>query len=192
MPPSNQLVNPIVVDVSKFLTQSKNKIEIKRPSNAALASAQAVETYYLPWSSSMATQAENFKSGAKRALRLVVTFDKTEAKIDDEITCKVEAERIGFSGYGMMLAEVGLPPGVDVDRASLEAAVKEEGWGINHYDVLPDRIILYLWPRAGGTKFNFKFKSRYGINAMNAASILYDYYNPEARAIIAPVKFVVK
>ena len=192
MPPSNQLVNPIVVDVSKFLTQQKNKIEIKRLSNVALASAQAVETYYLPWSSSMATQAENFKSGTKRALRLAVTFDKNSAKIGEEITCKVEAERIGFSGYGMMLAEVGLPPGVDVDRASLEAAVKEEGWGINHYDVLPDRIVLYLWPRAGGTKFNFKFKSRYGIKAINTASILYDYYNPEARAVVAPERFVVK
>ncbi len=192
MPPSNQLVNPIVVDVSKFLTQRKNKIEIKRPSNAALVSAQAVETYYLPWSSSMATQAENFKSGAKRALRLAVTFDKTEAKIGDEIMCKVEAERIGFSGYGMMLAEVGLPPGVDADRASLEAAVKEEGWGINHYDVLPDRVVFYLWPRAGGCKFSFKFRSRYGTKALNAASILYDYYNPEARAVIAPTRFTIK
>ena len=131
MPPSQELVTPITVDLSKFLAKGKNIIEIKRPSNGALASAQMVETYYLPWSASMATQAENLKLGAKRALRLALTYDKTEAKISEEITCKVEADRIGFSGYGMMLAEIGLPPGVDVDRASLEAAVKEEGWGIN-------------------------------------------------------------
>ena len=192
LPPGNQLVNPIVADVSKFLSVGKNKIEIKRPSSGALASVQLVETYYLPWSASMATQAENLKLGAKRALRLAVTYDKTEAKIGEEITCKVEAERIGFSGYGMMLAEIGLPPGVDVDRATLEAAVKEEGWGVNHYDVLPDRVILYLWPRAGGCKFSFKFRSRYGTNALNAASILYDYYNPEARAVIAPSRFVAR
>ena len=192
LPPGNQLVSPLVVDLSKFLSVGKNKIEIKRPSNGALASVQMVETYYLPWAYSNATAAENLKSGAKRALRLAVTYDKTEVKIGEEITCKVEAERIGFSGYGMMLAEIGLPPGVDVDRATLESAVKEEGWGINHYDVLPDRVILYLWPRAGGCKFSFKFRSRYGTNALNAASILYDYYNPEARAVIAPTRFVVK
>jgi hypothetical protein len=36
------------------------------------------------------------------------------------VTCGVEAERVGHSGYGMMLAEAGLPPGTEVDRASLE------------------------------------------------------------------------
>ena len=39
-----------------------------------------------------------------------------------EINCTVEAERIAFRGYGMLLAEIGLPPGADVDRASLEKA----------------------------------------------------------------------
>ncbi len=191
MPPSNQLVNPLVVNLSQFLSAGKNQIEIKRPSNTALASAQAVAAYYVPWSSSLATPAENFKAGAKRALRLAVTFDKTTAKIGEEISCHVEAERVGNSGYGMLLAEIGLPPGVDVDRASLEKAAQEAGYAINHYEVLPDRIVLYLWPQAGGTKFDFKFKSRYGIKAVNTASTLYDYYNPEARAVIVPEKFIV-
>ena len=191
MPPSNQLVNPLVVNLSQFLSSGKNQIEIKRPSNTALASAQAVAAYYVPWSSSLATPAENFKAGAKRALRLAVTFDKTTAKIGEEIFCYVEAERVGSSGYGMLLAEIGLPPGVDVDRASLENAAQAAGYAINHYEVLPDRVVLYLWPQAGGTKFNFKFKSRYGIKAVNTASILYDYYNPEARAVIVPEKFIV-
>ena len=30
------------------------------------------------------------------------------------------------------------------------------------------------------------------MNAQSAASIVYDYYNPEARAIVAPVRFAVK
>jgi uncharacterized protein YfaS (alpha-2-macroglobulin family) len=91
-----------------------------------------------------------------------------------------------------MLAEVGLPPGAEVSRESLEKAVKEAGWGVNQYDVLPDRVILYLWPRAGGTRVEFKFKPRFGVKALSAASILYDYYNPEARAVVAPMKFVVR
>jgi hypothetical protein len=57
---------------------------------------------------------------------------------------------------------------------------------------LPDRIIVYLWAQAGGTGFNFKFKPRYGINAQTAASIVYDYYNAEAQATVAPLKFSVK
>ena len=59
------------------------------------------------------------KSGAgarKRtaeALRLSVKYDKTNASVGEAITCTVKAERVDFRGYGMMLAEIGLPPGAE-------------------------------------------------------------------------------
>jgi hypothetical protein len=49
-----------------------------------------------------------------------------------------------------------------------------------------------MWAKAGGSKFNFSFKPRYGINAQTPASVIYDYYNEEAKATIAPLKFEVK
>ena len=91
-----------------------------------------------------------------------------------------------------MLAEIGIPPGADVDRSSLEAAMQGSGWVVNQYDVLPDRIVVYLWPEAGGAKFDFKFRPRFGLNAKSSASVLYDYYNPEARAVVPPATFRVK
>jgi hypothetical protein len=106
-------------------------------------------------------------------------------------TAGVEAERIAYHGYGMLLAEIGTPPGADVSRESLQAAVDADS-SISRYDVLPDRIILYMWSKAGGTKLNFKFRPRYGINAKTPASVIYDYYNPEAQATVAPLKFVVR
>lgn len=186
LPPPNRLSGPITVELSQFLQAGRNQIEVRRPVESSPASVQAVATYYVPWPESQVSR------NGSGDLRLVTKFDKTEAKISDEITCHVEAERIGFRGYGMMLAEIGLPPGADVDRASLDKAIKESNWGINQYDILPDRIIVYLWPRAGGTKFDFKFKPRFGLKAQTAASLVYDYYNPEARAVVAPTKFVVK
>jgi hypothetical protein len=92
----------------------------------------------------------------------------------------------------MMLAEIGLPPGADVDRASLESAMKSSGWAISQYDVLPDRVVFYLWARAGGIDFNFKFRPRFALTAKTAPSIVYDYYNPEARAVVVPATFVVR
>jgi len=121
-----------------------------------------------------------------------VQFDKQTASVGENIECSVDAERIGFRGYGMLLAEVGLPPGADVDRSSLEQAVKNSGWEIQSYDVLPDRVVLYLWPRPGGTKFSFTFKPRFGLKALSAPSVLYDYYNPEAQAVVEPVLFSVQ
>lgn len=123
---------------------------------------------------------------------MIAKFDKTEGKVNDEIICHVEAERVGFHGYGMMLAEIGLPPGADVDRSSLETAMTSSDWAISQYDVLPDRVVVYLWPRAGGVKFDFHFRPRFGLNAKTAPSLIYDYYNPEARAIVEPVTFSVK
>ena len=76
-----------------------------------------------------------------------------------------------------------------MDRASLERAVTESGWDLNGYDILPDRLIVYLWPRADGTHFTFNFRPRYGLNAQTAPSVLYDYYNPEARMVLAPTRF---
>jgi hypothetical protein len=192
IPTPNHLVTPITIDLSQFVQNGINRVELRRAPGSSPASAQAVATYYLPWSESIATQDANWRANGSGGLRLSVRFSKTGGKISDEIACHVEAERIGFRGYGMMLAEIGLPPGADVDRASLEKAMKGSDWSISQYDILPDRIIVYLWPRAGGTKFDFNFRPRFGLNAQTAASTVYDYYNPEARAIVAPARFVVK
>jgi hypothetical protein len=177
--------NPITVDISPYLQVGKNRIEVKRQQGLPFASVQAVAKYYVPWST-----AKSANASAKSDLRLDVKFDKTDAKINDEITCRVEVTRVGFSGYGMMLGEIGIPPGAEVDRSSLEDVVK--GQHIQQYDVLPDRVVVYLWPTAGTVKFNFKFRARFGLNAKNAASILYDYYNPEAAVIVPPSVFTIR
>jgi uncharacterized protein YfaS (alpha-2-macroglobulin family) len=192
LPPANQLTGPLTIDLSQFVQSGANRIELKRSRGTSPASVQAVASYYLPWSQSVATQEANWRANGSSGLRLTAKFNKTESKIGDEISCHVEAERIGFRGYGMMLAEIGLPPGADVDRASLEKAMKGSDWSISQYDVLPDRVVVYLWPRAGGTKFDFNFRPRFGLKAQTAGSTVYDYYNPESRAVVAPVRFVVK
>jgi hypothetical protein len=92
----------------------------------------------------------------------------------------------------MMIAEIGLPPGADVDRRVLDDVVNNSGWTVSHYDILPDRLVLYLWPNAGGTKLTFKFRPRYGLKARTAPSVLYDYYNPEALVALPPADFNVK
>jgi len=183
IPAARELTSPIVVDVAKFLSTGDNRVEIKRPAGGPLASVQAVADYYVPWSN---------VAEPKSDLRLVAKFDKRVGTTSDEITCHVEAERVGFRGYGMMLAEIGLPPGADVDRSSLETAMASSEWSFTQYDVLPDRVVVYLWPRAGAVKFDFKFRPRFGLNAKTAASVIYDYYNPESRTVVQPATFKIK
>ena len=179
--PADQ-IEPIILDLSDKLA-SANRLEITSSDSSTLM-AQIVATHYIDWSDAdLASQ--------NRGLSLKYECDKQTANIMDEINCTVEAGRIGTQSWGMLLAEIGLPPGADVSRESLENALKND-WSLSRYEILPDRIVLYLWSQSGGTKFNFKFKPRYGINANTPASIVYDYYNPEAQAMVAPLKFLVK
>ncbi|MEP6925437.1 MAG: alpha-2-macroglobulin family protein, partial [Pyrinomonadaceae bacterium] len=183
----NKLNNPTTLDLTGFLTQTNNRVEVRQNGANNTTSAQIVENYYQPWK-----QENGFRANDSDGLRLKVDYDKTTTVVGDEITCRVAAERAGFKGYGMLLAEIGLPPGADVSRESLEKAVADSGWNLSSYDVLPDRVIVYLWAKAGGNKFEFKFKPRYGIEANTAPSMAYDYYNPDSNAVLAPTKFLVK
>ncbi|HVF42300.1 MAG TPA: alpha-2-macroglobulin family protein, partial [Pyrinomonadaceae bacterium] len=204
LPPANQVTGPLAFDLTPFVAAGDNRVEIRRAAGSALAQAQAVTTYYLPWAKALAGEGaatpdstsqggqSRAKSGDASSLLLSVSYDRTAAEINQAVTCSVRAERLGHKGYGMLLAEVGLPPGADVDRESLDRTVEESGWAINSYDVLPDRVVLYLWPTGGGTKFSFKFRPRYGLDALTAASTLYDYYNPEAHTVVAPTRFTVR
>lgn len=141
-------------------------------------------THWLPW--------EHAAIRHSPELRLTVQFDRLNAPVGMPVQCKVKAERVGFRGYGMMLAEIGLPPGAEVDRASLESVLTDAAAGLDHYEVLPDRVILYLWPKAGGAEFAFYLSARAAMTAKSGPSVLYDYYNPEALAEVAPSTWVVK
>ena len=175
--------NPVYVDLSEFTQSSESSIEILTGSKQPIQ-AQLVTTSYLPWS-------HVTKTTVNPSIDLKYDCDSYRSKPKKRITCKVKAERIGFRGYGMLLAEIGLPPGADVDRASLRKAVKDVS-SLSHFEVMPDRIVFYMWAKAGGTSFEFKFKPRYRINAQTPASVVYDYYNEEARAVVKPKRFVVR
>ena len=189
IPKPGEVTGPKVIEIGKGLAPGGNKIEIQRSGESGAMQANAITTYYLPWGQSQTTQDENLKSGDTSSLRLKVNFDRRQANIGEAVVCRIEAERIGFRGYGMMMAEIGLPPGAEVDRESLE---KARGTGIDGYEVQPDRVVFYLWPKAGGAAFNFSFRPRFAIDALSAPSTLYDYYNPEANATVLPVRFAVQ
>jgi CD109 antigen len=92
----------------------------------------------------------------------------------------------------MMLAEVGLPPGAEVDRSSLDSAVADSSWDLQSYEVQPDRVVFYLWPRADGTTFSFNLKAWFPMKAQSSESILHDYYNPQTRASLPPAWLVIR
>jgi hypothetical protein len=183
---SSDQIEPIILDLTDKITNA-NRLEITSSDDSTVMS-QVVKTHYVDWKDA---EISNRDVNDSRAIRIDYKCDKQTAKIMETVNCSVEAERVGFKGYGMLLAEIGIPPGADVSRESLEKAF-EADWSLSRYDVLPDRIVVYMWSKPGGSRINFSFKSRYAVNANTPASVIYDYYNEEAKATVAPLKFTVK
>jgi hypothetical protein len=185
--PAGQIAaEPISLDVSGLVKTGENRIELSASSEGML-SAQAVAESYVPWQEN-ATPIVKSEPNANSSLQFAVTYSKSDAATGDAIGCHIKAERVGHRGYGMMLGEVGLPPGADVDRESLERAL-QGNYAVYRYDLLPDRVVFYLWPTAGGSEFTFQFRPRFAMLAETAPSMLYDYYNPEAAVILKPSRF---
>jgi hypothetical protein len=180
---SKDQIAPVTLNLTDKLNASSNHLEISNSTGTLLLS-QVVSTHYIGWQ-------DADLSSAGKPLRLGYTCDKTNAKIMEDVNCRVEVERNGWQNYGMLLAEIGVPPGADVSRESLENAKKSDPY-LSRYEILPDRIILYMWARPGGVKINFKFRPRYAVNAQTPASLVYDYYNEAAKTIAAPMNFSVE
>jgi hypothetical protein len=176
--------DPIVVDLSGFLVAGDNPVTITPSKEGVLTTILFWSSHWLPW--------EKAQARTSPELKLDVEFDKTEARVGEEVSCYVKAERTGSRSRGMMIASIGLPPGAEVNRTSLEALIRGGGSGVDNYEVLPDRVIFYLWPTKGVSTFQFKLGARFPMKAKSEPSILYDYYNPEALTEVPPSRWLVK
>ena len=175
--------DPVVIDMSSFLTKGDNPITITPSKEGALTTILFSSSHWLPW--------EKTRARTSPELRLDVRFDKTKTIVGEQASCFVKAERTGSRSHGMMIASIGLPPGAEVDRASLQKLING-GSGVDRYEVLPDRVIFYLWPSKGISTFQFNLSQRFPMNAKSEPSILYDYYNPDALSEVPPFRWVVK
>jgi uncharacterized protein YfaS (alpha-2-macroglobulin family) len=185
---SRLLDAPRSIDLSALLHAGANTLEFAGPSDATFANAQLSAWLYVPWPDEATGKIETTVPGKSFGFDFGYICDATNARVGLPIECTVNARRFGSESYGMLLAEVGLPPGADVDRAALGKLL--DSWTISRYELQPDRIVFYLWSSsAEGEKFNFRFTPRYAIHAKAAPAKLMDYYNPDLNALLAPQMF---
>lgn len=182
------LTAPRSLDLTRLLKPGHNELAFTTGRDASLASAEETASFYVPWQGEAATS--KTQPGSDAGLDFGYSCTTTGAQVGKPIDCTVDARRFGSPSYGMLLAEVGLPPGADVDRSSL--ALLLDNWTISRYELQPDRIVFYLWsPQAAGSHFTFRFTPRYSIHAKAAPATLSDYYNPDLRVVLAPQVFSV-
>ncbi len=112
--PADQ-IEPIVIDVTGKISAGSG-IGVAGSADSTIMT-QLVRSHYIDWKDSSSS---NRDVNDSRAVELKYSCDKTTGKVMDNVKCSVSAERVGFRGYGMLLAEIGIPPGADVSRESLD------------------------------------------------------------------------
>jgi hypothetical protein len=181
MPAGRTVQAPVIVDVSHLLRAGDNQISLAGL-EARMQQVQVTAAWYEAW-------------GPKRPdkdLEMQIRYSTLDAPINDPIACEVVISRPAFRGYGMMIANVGLPPGAEVDRGMLEEIIGNWQNGVDSYEVAPDQVTFYVWPRATDVKFRFLFRPRFSMKARAAQSVLYDFYNPDSNVVLAPETFVIR
>ena len=182
------LAAPRSLDLTTMLKPGHNELVFVSASSVSLASTEATANFYIPWQGEAAQS--KTQTGTDSGLDFGYSCATTGAQVGKPIDCTVSARRFGAQSYGMLLAEVGLPPGAEVDRGSLAKLLDD--WTISRYELQPDRIVFYLWsPLAAGSHFAFRFTPRYAINAKAAPATLSDYYNPDLRAVLPPQYYTI-
>jgi len=161
-------------DISPYVVKGANEIVLE---TSRRVNAQISGRYYVPWGT------EDLL-GAVPGLNLQVTYDRTEVKVGEILTCTVKVEADAFA----MMAEVSIPPGFTVDSSALEDLVQRkviDRVGQN------GRTLTFYLPGKGAT-FSFPLKHRYPMKVVVPRSVAYEYYTPDRRVVVPPQALEVK
>jgi hypothetical protein len=171
-----------LVDLKEFTQKGENEVELRFEGQGS-SLYEIVTKYYLPWARGVPPSEE--------LLSIEVDYDKTELQTDDLVTCgvKIRNNRPGIAH--MVIVDLGIPPGFDVQTPDLNELVGRE---IERYSLTGRQVIIYLDQVEGGhpVEFSYRLKAKFPIRAKTPTSRVYEYYNPEIGSLEQPIEMVVK
>ena len=145
---------------------------------------QAVTRYFIPWS-----DAGNLEE--VKPIDVRVDYDRTKLAKDDVLKAKGTLRYNGKVATYMVIVDLGLPPGFQLDPSAFEKMV--EGKKIEKYSATSKQVTLYF----GGLKpgdvrtFEYELRAKYPIKAKTPKTTAYEYYTPSNRGDAQPVEIEV-
>lgn len=145
---------------------------------------QAVARHFMPWDRVKEAEEE-------KPITLSVEYDRTRLSTKDVLTANVEMRYRGKMATYMVIVDLGIPPGFDVQTGAFEKML--EAGRITRYETTGRQIVLYFGEvRPGETvRFSYGLKPRYPVKVKTPSSQAYEYYTPENRARTKPVRLEV-
>jgi hypothetical protein len=147
--------------------------------------------YYTPWTSPAAPAIETIGE-SDPSLLLKLKIDKTAFRLGDIGTITGTLTRTGGSSTrGMILVELGLPPGF---KMTPEAMGYLQQYPVKRVEPTARGVILYLDDPGAGTTLNFTMPivaSRGVKSVFLPRSRAYFYYQPWIESLVSPIKLTV-
>ena len=108
---------------------------------------QITSKYYLPW-----------KGGpeGREAVDIDIEYDKTELAVDDMVTANVTVRNVTPARMGMVLVDIGIPPGFEVQAGDLAELVGSRI--IQKYTLTGRQVIIYLEELAAGQEVELTYR----------------------------------
>lgn len=170
----------VAVDVSEALREGENVLTLRGNGSVSLLLARVEADYTVPWE-----RAELRKSDG---MHLAWKCPKTTLVRGESVPCYLDVQRAVSEG-GMLIAEVQLAPGLEVDKTALE---RQRRLLLSSYEVHPTKLVFYLWPNLQLTRVVVPLRARLAMKASSGLVRLYDYNNPDAAVEQGPETWTVR
>ena len=124
-------------------------------------------------------------------MTIEVKYDKTQLAQNDLLTAHVTVKNHRPARANMIIVDLGIAPGFEVQSADL-AALVEQGT-ISKFNLTGRQIIVYLDhvdPKTPVT-FSYTLKAKFPVKVKTPKSTVYEYYNPAVKHDAQPQELVV-
>jgi hypothetical protein len=178
------------VELKEHVQSGENRVEIKW-SGAGSPLYAISSNYYLPWHGGQDDGSHSGQAGDKSPLQVEVSYDRTELAVNDIVTCRVKVRNTKLLAADMVLVDLGVPPGFEVqaeDLAELAGSKK-----IQKFSLTGRQVIVYLEKVGAGETLGleYRLKAKLALKAKTPKSVVYEYYTPSIRSESKPVAMVV-
>jgi hypothetical protein len=158
------------LDLSSFASTGNHEVLLDFAGTGKL-SFHLVSSHHLPWSRVPAPPAA--------PLAVSVSYDRTSLPVNYLVAASVEVTNQTAATQNMVLVDVGVPPGFEVEVADLEALLASSP-ALSKYEVTPRQLILYLSsiaPRAK-ERVQYRLRATMPVKAADGGAKVYPYYEP--------------
>lgn len=172
------------VDLKELIVEGgANTVELVFTGTGSLM-YQTVGTYWMPW--------DDVPEEPVGAMSIDVSYDRTNLEVDDTATATVRLTNNTGGSLMMVLVDIGIPPGFDLQTDDLDALVSAGVF--RRYERAGRQLIIYFdeIPAGAPVEFSYRLVARNPMRGEAPATTAYLYYEPETRYFSLPIHMEVE